>query len=127
MSAPKILVAEDEPHIARIMKHILVKAGYDVEHAANGLLAQAAIQRSHPDLLITDISMPKMTGRELCAWIKAALPDRKFHIIVLTSLTELEHREWSANMDKLMFLEKPVSAKKLLPMLEEYFSRESDG
>lgn len=118
----KILIADDEPHIIRILKISLERAGYQVDSAPNGEVALEKIQQQHPDVFITDIQMPRMTGEELCKQINEEIPERKFLIIVSTSRTELEHREWSKKIPNLMFLEKPVSARKLLSMLESYFS-----
>jgi CheY-like chemotaxis protein len=73
-------------------------------------------------VLITDIQMPRMTGRELCERIQAEMPERKFLIFILTSRTEVEHREWSSRIDNVMFLEKPVSMKDLLARLDDYFA-----
>jgi DNA-binding response OmpR family regulator len=58
--------------------------------------------------------MPRMTGRELCQAIEEQFPDRTFPIVVLTSRTELEHRDWTRAIDNLTFMEKPVSVRRLL-------------
>ena len=62
--------------------------------------------------------MPRMNGEVLCKNIENDVPDRKFPILVLTSKTEIEHREWTRNMGNTYFLEKPVSIRKLLKLLE---------
>ena len=103
----KILIADDEPHVLRVMKMSLEKEDYEVEVCANGMEALALIEKQPPDILITDIQMPKMTGEELCRHIEEYMPERQFLIFVLTSRTEVEHREWSRNIDNLLFLEKP--------------------
>jgi len=118
----RILIADDEPYVVRVLKLSLERAGYQVEWVNNGKLALERVHADPPDVLITDIQMPMMTGKELCARIKAELPQRDFLIFVVTSRTEVEHREWSSQMDKLMFLEKPVSMRNLLAKLDEYFT-----
>lgn len=120
----KILIADDEPHIIRIIRLALERAGYQVDSAPNGEAALEKIQQQHPDILITDIQMPRMTGEELCKKINHEIPERKFLIVVSTSRTEVEHREWSQEIPNLMFLEKPVSTRKLLSMLDNYFSND---
>jgi len=72
--------------------------------------------------MITDIDMPRMTGKELCMRINADMPDRNFFIVVVTARTEIEHREWSQLIPNLGFLEKPVSVRKLVSRLEERFT-----
>jgi CheY-like chemotaxis protein len=64
--------------------------------------------------------MPRMSGYKLCKTIEQLYPSRTFPILVLTSKTEIEHREWTGKMENTQFLEKPVSIKKLLKMLDSY-------
>ena len=55
-----------------------------------------------------------MSGKELCVAIDKQFPDRTFPIIVLTSRSELEHRDWTRDIDNLAFMEKPVSLQRLV-------------
>ena len=118
----RILLVDDEPHVIRIMKLALVQAGYEVDEAANGIQALEIIDQAKPDLLITDIDMPRMNGKELCMHIDETLPEREFRIYVLTARAEDEHRAWSGSIRNLEFLEKPVSIRKLVARLRDYFS-----
>jgi CheY-like chemotaxis protein len=117
----RIVIADDEPHVLRVLKMSLEKEGYTVEVCANGRAAFELIQRAPPDVLITDIQMPLMDGEELCRNIQQSMPERKFLIFVLTSRTEIEHREWSREISNLQFLEKPVSIRELTEMLASNF------
>lgn len=123
----KILVADDEPYVLRLMKHSLEKQNYEVETVPNGQVAWEKLNEEQPDVLITDIQMPSMSGEELCLRINQSMPDRKFLIIVLTSRTEIEHRQWSRMIPNLQFLEKPVSIRNLQEMLEQYFQDQEDA
>ena len=123
----KILIADDEPHVLRVLKLSLEKEGYAVETSNNGKEALERLEQSHPDILITDIQMPLMTGEELCRHINEHMPERKFLIFVLTSRTEIEHREWSRDIHNLLFLEKPVSIRNLLDKIEGYFAQATDS
>jgi CheY-like chemotaxis protein len=123
----KIVIADDEPHVLRVLKLSLEKEGYDVEVCANGKEALTKLEHEQPDILITDIQMPKMTGEELCLHINEHMPNRKFLIFVLTSRTEIEHREWSREIHNLLFLEKPVSIRNLVEKLNGYFAGTTDS
>ena len=123
----KILIADDEPHVLRVLKMSLEKEGYEVEVCANGREALARLEQEQPDILITDIQMPQMTGEELCLHINEHMPNRKFLIFVLTSRTEIEHREWSRKVHYLLFLEKPVSIRDLVDKLDGYFAGAIDS
>jgi len=118
----KIIIADDEPHVLRVLKLSLEREGYAVEGFPNGKAALGSLEREYPDILITDIQMPVMSGEQLCLHIQQKMPDRKFLIFVLTSRTEIEHRVWSRQIDNLLFLEKPVSIRNLVEKLDEYFN-----
>lgn len=119
----KIMIVDDERHVLRILRLSLERQGYQIETFNNGQEAFEALQQSQPDVLITDIQMPRMTGQELCLNISQQYPERTFLIIVLTSRTEIEHREWTSSLFNLQFLEKPVSMKNLIKMLDNYFNQ----
>lgn len=123
----RILIIDDEPHVIRVMKLALERASYQVFSAANGELGLARIQECDPDVLITDIDMPVMSGDVLCRRIEAEMPERKFLIMVLTARAEVEHRQWSAAIPNLVFLEKPVSIRRLVAQLDNYFAAIDPG
>jgi len=114
-----ILIVDDEIHVLRVLKMSLEREGYTVNVCANGQEALEIVLHDPPDVLITDIQMPLMTGEELCRQIEQHMPERNFLIFVLTSRTEIEHREWSRSITNLQFLEKPVSIRELLEKLAD--------
>jgi len=118
-----ILLVDDEPMILRVMRTALEKVGYEVDTALDGLEALARLEGGHPDILVTDIEMPRMTGKELCLKIQETIPDREFPIFVSTSLTAIEHREWSQKIPNLVFLEKPISIRKLRSAISEFIDQ----
>lgn len=120
-----ILLVDDEPMILRVMRLALEKVGYQVNTAIDGKDALEKIVTNPPDILITDIDMPRMTGKELCLQIQETMPDREFPIFVSTSLTALEHREWSRKISNLVFLEKPISIRKLRTAISDFIAEES--
>jgi len=114
----RILLVDDEVTVRRVMSLALVRAGFDVHTAANGEEALEQIRGREPDVLITDVEMPRMDGYTLCQTLRGEIPDREFPIFVVTSLTERDLRKWSSTIDNLYFLEKPISIRKLLALLE---------
>jgi CheY-like chemotaxis protein len=121
MTQKSILLVDDEPLVLRVMRVAFEKAGYDVETCRNGHEALMQIRQRQPDVLVTDIEMPRMTGRELCEQLELEFPQRSFPIFVSTSLTSLDHRDWSGKITDLHFMEKPISVRTLLSKLSEYF------
>ncbi len=119
----EILLVDDEATVRRVLQVALEKAGFEVSTAANGEEALTQLRKRSPDVLITDIEMPRMDGRTLCETLNAEQPERAFPIFVVTSLTEREHRSWSDPITDLHFLEKPISVRRLLSKLTEYSDR----
>lgn len=115
----RILLAEDQASIRRMLQMALRAAGFDVEATPDGVQCLDALRRQHPDLLITDVEMPNMSGKELCQAIGNEMPDRSFPIIVLTSRTRNENRAWLDEVDNMTFMEKPFSAKRLVALIED--------
>ena len=120
-----ILIVDDEPHMTRVLKLYLERAGYAVETSPNGQAALAVIMKRAPDVLVTDIQMPLMTGKQLCLAIEEQYPQRTFPIFVMTSMTDREHREWTQKINNLEFLEKPLSMRAMTRALDKYFGTEN--
>ena len=118
----RILIADDEPHLVRILRLGLEKAGYSVNTVADGECALAKIRETVPDVLITDIEMPRMNGEQLCRSLDKEIDDPSLLIIVVTSHPEETHRIWSSKIPRVKFLEKPLSIRKLCRLLEAHFA-----
>ena len=110
----RILIVDDHAPVIRVLKLGIEDAGYEVDTASNGAECLTKLCEGLPDFLITDIDMPRMSGKELCLAIMEQFPERRFPIVVLTSRTEMEHRDWTRAIDNLTFMEKPVSVRRLL-------------
>ena len=127
MNIKRILVADDELHMIRVVKLFLERAGYKVETASNGQEALDSILLDPPDVLLTDINMPHMTGQQLCMELQQRLPERKFPIFVMTSMTERENRDWTQKIPNTALLEKPVSMRMLIADLAKRFAPAAGG
>jgi CheY-like chemotaxis protein len=117
MMKRRILIADDEPHVLRVLKLALDRSGYAVETVPNGEAALDRIRQSAPDLLISDIQMPRLSGEQLCEHIAAELPERQFPIVIMTSMTFVSASHWSRRHANLVLLEKPLSVRNLLVLL----------
>lgn len=117
-----VFIVDDHAPVIRVMRMGLEQAGFNVDSATNGTECLVKLCDSHPDFLVTDIDMPKMDGKALCLAIEKQFPDRTFPIVVLTSRTEMEHRDWTQDIDKLTFMEKPVSMRRLVAHISNALS-----
>ena len=68
---PRILIVDDEPQIARVLRTGLKTHGYEVRVAADGVSALETFSDWHPDLVVTDLAMPNMDGLDLCRRLRA--------------------------------------------------------
>ncbi len=84
----EILIAEDSPTQAELLKHTLQGQGYHVTVSANGRQALEAAKTRKPTLIISDIIMPEMDGYELCKRVKSDSDLQSVPVILLTTLSD---------------------------------------
>ncbi|MGB5396839.1 MAG: response regulator [Gammaproteobacteria bacterium] len=120
MSAYKILIADDEPYVARVLRLVLQKEGYEVTCVTNGKEALDVYHKWSPDMLVTDIKMPYMSGRELIETIRSSDIGTTMPVIVMTSTLESENRDWLGDADNMSFIGKPVSPRDLVRLINEH-------
>ena len=73
-SKPQILVVDDEASIRESLGMLLMSVGYDVAIAENGVTAVSQLNSRLPDLIVTDLNMPQMSGIELISHIRSRYP-----------------------------------------------------
>lgn len=117
----KILVVDDEAPIRRVLELKLRSRGYDVLTAVNGEEGLRLIESEKPDAVITDINMPKIDGKKLCEITDPLKRERPFLTIILTARILPEDRQWIAEMQNTLFMEKPFSPNRLLESIDQYF------
>jgi len=107
----RILVVDDEPQITRVLKTTLQAQGYEVKTAADGEAALNLSMDWIPDLIVTDLSMPLMSGIELCRLVR----ERSQVPIIVLSVRE-EERNKIAALDAGAddYVTKPFSVNELL-------------
>ena len=80
-----ILVAEDERDIRELIKFTLTFAGHQITEAVNGEEAVKLAKEKLPDLVISDVRMPKMTGYEACKAIKSDETTKHIPVVILSA------------------------------------------
>jgi two-component system alkaline phosphatase synthesis response regulator PhoP len=118
----KILIADDDPFVLRVLKLKLENNGYEVLTAVNGMDAQEKFVTDKPSIVITDINMPRMNGQELCEMIQEHEGKNPFCIIVMTASLDNAIRMWADKIRHIHFLEKPISPRKILGLVNQYFT-----
>ncbi len=113
MSAPHILVVDDEPDIRDLVKEILEDEGFEVTTAENSASASAARRARRPDLVLLDIWMPDRDGISL---LKEWRDDDRlpFPVIIMSGHGNVETAVEATRLGAYDFIEKPLSMNKLL-------------
>lgn len=122
MERPKILVVDDESQITRVLRTSLAMHGYEVQVANDGEAGLEAFDTWKPDLVITDLAMPKMTGAELTENLR----DRsQVPIIVLSVRGEDTHKIDALDKGADDYVTKPFSINELLARIRANLRRAS--
>ncbi len=111
--APRILVADDDAWILRMVTTVLKKRGYDVETAPDGEQALQKAMQQVPDLLITDVMMPKMDGWTLVRALRSRPEFNFMPVIFLTALSSDEDRIRGFRLGADDYLPKPFRFEEL--------------
>ncbi len=110
----KILVVEDTISVREEICDILRIENYEVFEAANGYQALALVQRTNPDLIITDILMPHLNGFKLISELKKLKTGKNIPIIVLTAKAEKSDLKHGLKLEIKDYLVKPLSISVLI-------------
>ena len=117
----RVLVVDDEAPVRRVLELKLKNGGYDVLLADNGEDALKIIESEKPDVVVTDINMPRMNGKELCGKTNDMKRERPFLTIIMTARILPDEEQWIAGMRDTLFMEKPFSPSYILESIDQYF------
>lgn len=115
-----ILVVERDPHIRELEAHFLNQAGYAVEFVLDGLAALESARQLQPDIIITEILVPKLDGLALCRQIKADPQTRDISVLVF-SILAASGRAQEAGADA--FLMKPLAERRLVGTVQSLLEK----
>lgn len=121
----KIVFCEDEGFLQKLIHHIMRSTKHEIYIASNGLEGLALIERTHPDLILTDISMPDCDGFQLADAVKARPHLAAIPIIFVTAFAQRVDVEEGALHGAIGYLLKPFSAADLRATIEA--ALEADG
>lgn len=119
-----ILVVDDEPKIARLARDYLEKNGYRVTTAADGQTALTAARREKPDLIILDLMLPGIDGREVCKILRR---ESEVPIIMLTALAEEVDQVTGLEIGADDYITKPFPPRALVARVRALLRRSKGG
>ncbi|MBI5353071.1 MAG: response regulator [Chloroflexi bacterium] len=122
----RIMVVDDTELNLKMVSAILIKDGYDVVTARNGVEALEVIKTSPPALAILDVMMPDMDGYTLCGHLRKTSSTAKIPIIILTALSGVEDKIKAFDSGADDFLAKPFEPQELRARIKVLLRRVSD-
>ncbi len=121
-AAPLVLVVDDSLTVRRVTQRLLVREGYRVALAKDGLDALEKLAEEKPQMVLSDIEMPRMDGFDLVRNIRGDARLRDLPVIMITSRIAQKHRDYAAELGVDHYLGKPYSEEDLLALIGRYTS-----
>ncbi len=116
-----ILLVDDEQATVRLLEMNLVRAGYDVLKAYDGIQALEIVRQTPPDLMFLDVTMPRMDGKEVLTTMKSDPALKDIPVIMFTANREQEDLDEALREGAEYFVAKPVNPVELMGMIKRFF------
>jgi chemosensory pili system protein ChpA (sensor histidine kinase/response regulator) len=122
MHQPTVMVVDDSLTVRKITGRLLEREGYRVITAKDGVDALEVLLETLPDVILSDIEMPRMDGFDLLRNIRADQRTRAIPVIMITSRLADKHRDYAARIGADHYLGKPYDEEELLGLLRGYIA-----
>jgi len=109
----RVLVVEDEPDVAELIRYNLVKEGWEVLTASSGAEALKRVREAHPDVVLLDIMVPHLNGWEVCRRLKEDPETRAIPVIMVTGRVEEGDKVLGFELGADDYVTKPFSPREL--------------
>ncbi len=119
MPARTLLIVDDEPHVRHMLDYKLVRAGFSVITATNGVDALRLVREHHPDLMVTDLQMPGGDGLSLCMKLSEQPDTATIPVIMLTARGYKVPPSDMVRTNIKSLVPKPFSPRELLAQVQE--------
>lgn len=119
MSHKKVLLVEDNEFNRKIVRDLLARQPYDLVEANDGEAGIEAALREHPDVIVMDVQLPKLSGLDATRAIRAEPRTAKIPIIVVTSFALSGDDKKAMDAGASAYLAKPYSPRQLLDAIRK--------
>jgi DNA-binding response OmpR family regulator len=111
---PRILIADDNPPAAELMEAYLSDQGYELNVVGDGEQALQAVASWHPDLILLDVMMPRISGFEVCKRLRANPDTHDVAVLMITALDQASDIDRAVEAGTDDFVSKPIKKTELL-------------
>jgi serine phosphatase RsbU (regulator of sigma subunit) len=118
-----ILVVDDNPVNLQLIVRTLHGSGHRILAARSGRAALDIVERTRPDLLLLDVTMPEMDGFEVCRTLKARAGGRDIAVIFLSARGDVSDKVSGLNLGAVDYLTKPIQAEEVLARVGNHLTR----
>ena len=125
--APLVLVVDDSLTVRRVTERMLLREGYRVTLAKDGQDALERLALERPAVVLSDIEMPRMDGFEFVRKLRADPDLQDLPVIMITSRIAQKHRDHAAQLGVEHYLGKPYSEEKLLALITQCMSQQTEA
>ena len=127
MAARRILVADDNANIRKVVRMGFESLGYEVLAAENGVQALELVRAERPDLVILDVMMPGKSGYDVCAEMKGDPELRAIPVVMLTAKNLEEDQYWGRELGADEYITKPYDPEELERAVEKILTLRERG
>lgn len=110
----RVLIADDNPQGVELLEAYLSSSDYEIETASDGEETLRKVKQWHPDLILLDIMMPKISGFEVCKRLRADPATHDIAVLMITALDQPSDIERAVEAGTDDFLTKPINKTELL-------------
>ena len=126
-TVPLVMVVDDSLTVRKITSRMLLREGFEVATAKDGVDGLQQLQDIEPDIILLDIEMPRMDGFEFARNVRADAKTRDIPIIMITSRTADKHRNRAVELGVNEYMGKPYQEEQLLVLIRNYTKQRLDG
>jgi chemosensory pili system protein ChpA (sensor histidine kinase/response regulator) len=116
---PKILIVDDSLSVRNSLSQLMQDSGYQPMLARDGREAVIILDSEKPDVVLTDLEMPRMNGLELVSYIRNSSEWKELPVVMITSRNMSKHRQQAAQAGVNRFIAKPFSDDEVLEAIDE--------
>ena len=119
----RILVVEDEKDLAAVVRQLLEREGYIVDQAHDGVQGLEMIRMLKPDLVLLDVMLPRMDGRDILKILKADVTLKNIPVLVMSARSEEWDKDLGLELGAAGYVEKPFNSTLFVKKVNELLNK----